>query len=174
MPTPPHCRRWLGWAARLGLYHLLARPPTPQTVGPPRAGDPGPSTQWGFKKTGNLTKSLREGLWSQSTLETESTIPCVASGSFLGLSVPASSLQKGKGIPTSWVLAGINETMHVWFNKCSNGMNYRDATQCFLFQEAFPDFYREKSVAFLPTPHGAQSPLGSPLCILVSVCMSVP
>lgn len=62
--------------------------------------------------------------------------------------------------------------MHVLFSNCSNSLNYQDATQCFLFQEAFPDFSRE-SAAFVPMPHGVQSPLGSLLCILVrSVCLS--
>ena len=49
-------------------------------------------------------------------------------------------------------------------------MDYQEATQCSLLQEGFPDFFRV-SVAFLTM--APQSPLGSLLAILVSVCVSV-
>lgn len=45
-------------------------------------------------------------------------------------------------------------------------------SQCFLFQEGFPDFSKE-STAFVPMPHSVQSPLGRLLCVLIrSVCLS--
>ena len=81
-------------------------PPTPQAMGPSREGARGPSTQWGFKKTDSMTKSVREGLWSQSILETESTVPCVTWGKFLSLSVPVSSSVKGERNSNLTVVGG--------------------------------------------------------------------
>lgn len=43
-----------------------------------------------------MAKWLREGLWSQSTLETESTTPCVTLGKFFTLSGPVSLSAQGE------------------------------------------------------------------------------
>lgn len=80
-----------------------------------------------FKKTGNMAKSLRGGFWSQSALESESTIRCMILGKSLNLSVSVSSSVKGERNSSLQLLGGINEMMHVLFSKCSNNMTYPDA-----------------------------------------------
>lgn len=117
-PPPPHCQGWLSW---LCLARTCLSTPQTATL---QGRD---SRAQHFKKTGNMAKSLRGGLWSQSALETESTIRCMTLGKSLNLSVSVSSSVKGERNSNLQLLGGINEMMHMLFSKCSNNMAYPDA-----------------------------------------------